>query len=103
MQQVSPEQFQTEVLDSKTPVVAKFFATWCGPCKLLGPVVEDVAKEHPDIKFVEVNIDQAAALGSQYEINGVPTMLYVKDGKVVDRSVGYIAKDRIEQFLERNK
>ena len=81
--------FRNEVLDAKGTVLVDFFATWCGPCKMLGPVLEKVADKHPDVKVVKVDVDQASDLAIRYGVQGVPTMIVFKDGQIVNKAVGY--------------
>lgn len=81
--------FTTEVLGAKGPVVADFHATWCGPCKMLAPLLDGLAGEFAGrVRFVKVDIDEAPALASQYQITGVPTLIFFRDGQPVDQLVG---------------
>jgi thioredoxin 1 len=87
------ENFAAEVLSSTTPVVVDFSATWCGPCKALAPIIDQLAKEYAGrIKIGKVDVDQAQDTAQKFGILSVPTVIYFKDGKVVDRDVGLNAK-----------
>jgi thioredoxin 1 len=78
-----------------------FYADWCGPCKLLGPIVEELATEQGDrVKFVKVNVDNAKELSQKYEIEGIPTLLFFKEGKVADRVVGLVSKEKLQGSLQ---
>lgn len=87
--------FKDDVLESEVPVLVDFFATWCGPCKMLGPVMEDIAKERSDIKVVKVDIDKDPDLATQYDVMSVPTVILFKDGKNVHQAVGFRPKDSL--------
>ena len=91
--------FKSEVLDSKGTVLVDFFATWCGPCKMLAPVLEKVADKHPDVKVVKVDVDQANALDSSYVFMGVPTILVFKNGEIVNKAVGYRNEAGLEAMI----
>ena len=75
------EQFQKEVLESKVPVLVDFFATWCGPCKMIAPILEEIAEEREDFKIVKIDVDQVQALAAQYQIMSIPTLMVFRDGK----------------------
>ena len=92
---VSANTFQEEVLNSSTPVLVDFFATQCGPCKMLSPVLEEIAKEHEEIKVCKIDIDEEQELTRQFGIMSVPTLLAVKDGKAVRQMVGVQSKNAI--------
>lgn len=91
--------FETEVLNAKGTVLVDFFATWCGPCKMLSPVLEKVAEKHPDVKVVKVDVDQASDLASQYGVMGVPTMIVFKDGQIANKAVGYKSEAGVEALI----
>lgn len=85
--------FQKEVLDHKGVVMVDFYATWCGPCKMTGPIIEELAKEKTDIKFVKVDVDQNQDLSSQYNVFSIPTFIVFKDGQPVNQFVGAMSKE----------
>jgi thioredoxin 1 len=100
--EVNDANFDQEVLQSEQPVLVDFWATWCGPCKAIGPVVEGVATAYAGkLKVAKVNVDQNGATPSRYGIRGIPTLLFFKGGKVADQIVGYVAKDVIEEKVQR--
>lgn len=97
---ISQEAFNREVLESDVPVLVDLWAPWCGPCKMLGPVVEEVAAESTGVKVVKVNVDEAMDIAQQYRVVSIPTLLVFKDGKEVKRSIGVIPKAEILKLLE---
>lgn len=97
---ISQEAFNREVLESDVPVFVDLWAPWCGPCKMLGPVVEEVAAESTGVKVVKVNVDEAMDIAQQYRVVSIPTLLVFKDGKEVKRSIGVIPKAEILKLLE---
>ena len=101
MIQVNDTNFKTEVLEHKGIVLIDFYADWCGPCKMLAPIVEEVASEHEDLKVVRINIDNEESIAMDYQIMSIPTLVLIKDGKEVDRVIGYVQKKVIETMIER--
>lgn len=96
------QDFQKEVLEADGKVLVDFFATWCGPCKLLAPVMEELAEECPQYKICKVDVDEAAELAEQYQVMSVPTMVLFTGGKEADRMTGAVPKERIIGMIERN-
>lgn len=99
METLHEAHFQAEVLESEQTVLVDFFATWCGPCRMLAPVLESVAEQNPGLKLVAVNVDEDPALASAYEIHNLPTILIFKKGQVVARNVGSATKFEIEKWI----
>jgi thioredoxin 1 len=98
---IGQSDFDTEVIQSSTPVVVDFFATWCGPCKTLAPRIDKIADQFSGkVKFVKVNIDQSRELADKYNIQGVPTLLFIQKGKIVDGSVGLPSASALKQKVE---
>jgi thioredoxin 1 len=98
---VTDTNFQTEVLNSSTPVLVDFWAEWCGPCRALGPKLEEIAGEMAGkVRVVKLNVDENPQTPGQYGIRGIPAMLLFKDGKQVGELVGNHPKDNITEFLK---
>lgn len=89
------ENFTKEVLNSNSVVMVDFWADWCGPCRMLSPIIEEVSDEMPDMKVGKVNIDDSPELSAVYNVMSVPTVLFFKNGKVVNQSIGVKSKDQL--------
>ena len=93
--------FDQEVLESEIPVVADFYAEWCGPCKMLAPVIEQLAEKYDGkVKIGKVNADEAQELCGRYGVMSIPSVLFFKDGEVVDQSVGFVPQPVLESKIE---
>ena len=98
--EVNNENFEKEVLESEKPVLIDFFADWCGPCKMLSPIVEQIAEENEQIKVVKINIDNEQDLAVKYGIMSIPTLVVIKNGQESSRSVGLISKEEILELIK---
>ena len=99
IQHISNHDFQEEVLNSEKPVLLDFWAPWCGPCRMVGPILEEIAAERPDVKVCKVNIDEAYDLAARYRIVSIPTLMVLENGKMKDRAVGTRPKEQILAML----
>lgn len=93
------KSFEDAIKEGTT--VVDFFATWCGPCKMLAPVLESAASGHADIKFGKIDIDKDMDVALKYKVMSVPTLIKFKDGEVVDKSIGFVSQAELEDFLAR--
>lgn len=97
---VTSNNFNQEVLQNKETVLIDFYADWCGPCKMLSPIVDEVAKETDNIKVVKINVDETQDIADQYDIMSIPTLVVIKNGQEKNRSVGVIDKSEILELVK---
>lgn len=98
---VNSNEFEAEVLKSDKKVLVDFWANWCGPCKMLAPVLEQVAEEMPDVQIVKVDVDDNGDLAEKYNVMSIPTMILFKNGEQVGKSVGFIGPDQVKDFINQ--
>ena len=97
--ELTGETFEAEVLKSNRLVIVDFWATWCTPCRMLTPILEESAAERPDIKICKINMDDAQDIAEQYAVMSLPALLYFKNGELIEDSIGLISKERILSLL----
>lgn len=96
---VTTDNFEEEILNSDKKVLIDFWAAWCGPCQMIGPVIEKVAIEKEDIKVVKINVDEQGELAAKYQVMSIPTLIVMDKGKIINQSVGLISKSEIEELI----
>ncbi len=96
---ISKENFASEVLNSNKPVLLDFYADWCGPCRMVGPIVSEIANERNDVKVGKINVDEQPELAAQFQVMSIPMLVVIKNGKVVNKAVGSRPKEQIEAML----
>ena len=101
VEHVDEASFEEKVLNSQVPVLVDFYADWCGPCKELAPLLEEIASENPNTKFVKVNVDESPGLASRYEISSIPNLNLFKSGKVVAKHIGLLDKEHLVSLLSQ--
>lgn len=97
---INNENFRSEVLQSEKVVLLDFYADWCGPCRMLGPVIDEIAAENPHIKVGKVNVDENMDLASQFKVVSIPLLVVIKNGEVVNKSLGVSPKEEILALLK---
>ncbi len=97
---ITKDNFQKEVLENEKTVLLDFWASWCGPCRMLSPIVDQVAEERTDIQVGKVNVDEQPELASQFRVMSIPTLIVFKGGKAVNQSVGAVPKERVLSLLD---
>ena len=99
---VNDKNFSSEVINSDLPVLVEFWATWCGPCRSISPIVEALAKEFSGrVKVTKLNVDESPAIPSQYGVRGIPTLILFKSGKILDQIIGSVPKARLKALIEK--
>jgi len=96
---INNHNFHEEVINSEKPVLVDFWASWCGPCRMVGPIIDEIAAEHPEYKVVKINIDEEPELASRYQIFTIPTLMVMKNGQIVQQSAGARPKNQILAML----
>ena len=97
---ITKENFTKEVLESEKTVLLDFWAIWCGPCRMVSPIIDEIAEEHPEIKVGKVNVDEEDELAQKFGIISIPSIFVVKDGKIVNQTVGAVPKNKILELLK---
>ncbi|MGI6014889.1 MAG: thioredoxin [Oscillospiraceae bacterium] len=96
---ITKSNFQKEVIESDKPVLLDFWASWCGPCRMVSPLVDEIAKETPEVKVGKINVDEQQELASAFNVMSIPTLVVLKNGKVVNQTVGARPKEQIAAML----
>ena len=96
------EEFKKEVINSKKPAIVDFWAEWCGPCRMIGPIFEQLSNERDDIDFIKVDVDEAGEIAGEYGIMSIPTLMIFKDGEVAGQQMGAVPKEMLNSFIEKN-
>lgn len=96
---ITKDNFQKEVMESDKPVLLDFWAAWCGPCLMVSPAIDELAREMTDVKIGKVNVDEERELAAKFKVMSIPTLLVIKDGKVVNQAVGVRSKKQIASML----
>ncbi|MBE6701586.1 MAG: thioredoxin [Ruminococcaceae bacterium] len=100
MIEITKENFETEVVKSDKPVLLDFWATWCGPCQMIAPIIKEIAEENEDIKVGKIDVDKEGELAMNFGIVSIPTLIAIKDGKAVNQAVGLRSKEQILELIK---
>ena len=103
MTDVKKENFEAEVERCESLVVIDLYADWCGPCRMLAPVIEELEREYPEVKFCRINVDEEPELTAMFKVESIPMVAFVKNNTFLDFTVGYVAKDSLVRRIEANK
>ncbi|MBQ4611211.1 MAG: thioredoxin [Clostridia bacterium] len=96
---ITSQNFQSEVMQSSVPVLIDFWATWCAPCRMIGPIIEEVAEARPDVKVCKVNVDEEPMLAEMFQVVSIPLLVVVKDGKITNKALGLMPMESILELL----
>ena len=96
---INKENFASEVLNSDKPVLLDFYADWCGPCRMVGPIVSEISDERSDVKVGKINVDEQPELAAPFQVMSIPMLVVIKNGKLANQAVGYRSKEQIEAML----
>ena len=100
---LTKENWESEVTNSPVPVLVDFWAVWCGPCRMIAPVIDEIEAEMPDVKFCKINVDEQPELTRLFKVVSIPTIALVKDNTFVDMSVGLVPKEKLVKLINDNK
>ena len=96
---ITDENFEAKVLKSEKPILVDFWAEWCGPCKQISPILEEIANEKDNLNILKLNIDENPATPQKYNVRGIPTLMLFKDGKLIDTKIGSLPKSSLEDWI----
>jgi thioredoxin 1 len=96
------DEFNEKVRDAGKLVIVDFWAPWCGPCRMIGPIFEELSNEIEDVVFAKINVDEAQELAAQFNIMSIPTLMIFKEGEVIDQQMGAVSKDMLKHFIDKN-
>ncbi len=103
MLNITSESFEKEVIGHSGLVVIDLWATWCGPCRMLAPTLDELEAEYPDVKFCKINVDEEPALAAKFRVESIPMVAFVKDDTFLDMSIGYVPKKTLSDMIEQYK
>lgn len=103
MTRLTSQNFKTEIEEYEGLAVIDIWAEWCGPCRMLAPVIDELEKEMPDVKFCKINVDEEPELARIFKVESIPTVAVVKNNEFLDMSVGYVPKEKLKAFIDGNR
>ena len=102
MRKINKEEFKELVLEGKGLKLVDFYADWCGPCRMLGPFLEDLSEEVKNVDFYKINVDNYGDVARDYQVSSIPTLILFKDGNLVDKKIGFLPKEVLKEWIEGN-
>lgn len=103
IEKIYQEEFAEKVINSPITVVVDFFADWCGPCKMLSPILEKLSTVNSAVEFYKINIDENPAISDEFEVQSIPNIVIFKNGQAVDRSIGFKSEQQLQEIIDRNR
>ena len=103
MKVINKNEFKSLVIEKEGLKLVDFYADWCGPCRMLGPVLEDLSQDINDVEFFKINVDNDGELAQAYQVSSIPTLILFKDGQLVDKKIGFLPKDALVEWIKTNK
>ena len=100
IKEITEKEFEVETKNKR--VVVDFYATWCGPCKMMHPIIEKISQQYPDLKIIKVDVDKHESVAREYSVMSIPTLVLFKDGNVIEKNVGFVPEEQLVKWIQNN-